>query len=71
MDWRDGCTELVVEGTAPVDRPRKSRQDSVCADLSLVGIDLRDGRDRAAWRNAIGRKTNPEEPGITAVKGIL
>lgn len=67
-DWVKGCTKLVVEGTAPVGRPRKTWQNSVSADLNLMGIDHRDARDRVKWKRAIGRKANPAEPGNTASK---
>ena len=50
VDWVKGCMMLVVDGTAPVDRPMKSWQDPVSAELSLMGVNRRDDQDHIRWR---------------------
>ena len=59
-----GCTKLVVQRTVPAGRLRKTWQNSVFADLSLLDTDPRDARDRVKWKRAIGRiKANPAMSG--------
>ena len=48
-----------MEWTAPVGRPRKTWQNTVCADMRLLKVDPRDMHGRVKWL-AIGRHTgNP------------
>ena len=58
-----GCVKLVVEGTAPVDRSRKTWQDSVSVDFSLMVSTH--GMLRAVaggGGRAVGRKTKLGKP---------
>ena len=48
-DGVKACTRFVVEGTAPVVRPRKTWQNTLSADMRLLKVD-----HQVKWR-AIGR----------------
>ena len=36
--WVKGCTMMVVEGTAPIGRPKKTWQNCASEDLPLLGL---------------------------------
>ena len=64
----NGCTKIVVEWDSPCWQAKEHLQDSVSTDWSLMGFNSWDALNRTSWRKATGRKTNPSEPGDTAVK---
>ena len=45
-DYVMTCTRMVVEGKASVGRPRKTWQNTLSADMSLLKVDPRDVHDR-------------------------
>jgi len=46
---------------------KQKAQDSVCADLSLLGVISQDTLDRVRWGKATG-KENAAEPGNMTIK---
>ena len=52
-DWVKRCRELVVEGTRPRGRPKKSWMDVVNSDLRRLNITREDAQDRSAWRRLV------------------
>ena len=48
-DYVKACTRLVVEGKAPVGRPRKTWENTASADRRLLKVDPRDVHDRKKW----------------------
>ena len=56
------CMEYRVEGRRPVGRPRKTRLESVEADMAELEIDKEDVHDISKWRrnvNVMKRNSNP------------
>ena len=49
------CTRLLVEGMAPVGRPRKN---TLSADMCLLTVDTEDAHNRKKWRAIGQRKAN-------------
>ena len=59
-DWVKKCREVVVEGRAPVGRPRKTWQETVNEDMRQLGLTAADAQDRSKWRSSIRRaQANP------------
>ena len=59
-DWVKKCMEYTVDGRRPVGRPRKTRLESVEADMPELEINKEDVHDRRTWcRNVMKRKSNP------------
>ena len=59
-DWVKKCMEYRVEGRRAVGRPRRTRLESVEADMAELEIDKEDDHDRKKWRrNVMKRKSNP------------
>ena len=54
-DWVKGCTVMVVVGTMPAGRPKKTWQNCVSEDLPLLGLITRDAQDHVRWRSEIRR----------------
>ena len=53
------CSRLMLEGTAPVGRMKKTWQKTVSADMCLVKVEFQDVDNRMKW-TAIGEhKANP------------
>ena len=53
VDYVKACTRLVVEGTAPVGRPRKTWQNTLSTNTRLLKVDPR-GDDNDRKNRAIG-----------------
>ena len=49
-DYVKACTRLVVEGKAPVGRPRKTWQNTLSADMHLLKVALQSIHERKKWR---------------------
>ena len=55
---------LVVDGTAPIGRPKNICQNIVSSPVCLLGVDLRDVQDHVKWMAIRKREAN------TAVSGV-
>ena len=54
------CMEYRVEGRRLVGRPRRTRLESVEADMAELQTDNENVHDRKKWRrNVVKRKSNP------------
>ena len=59
-DWVKKCMEYIIEGRRQAGRPRKTRLESVEADMAELEIDKEDVHDRRKYRrNFRKRKSNP------------
>ena len=59
--WVKRVWKMEVEGRRPVGRPKKTWNDNIKEDLTVLGLSVNDAWDRDKWRSAIqaNRRTQP------------
>ena len=67
-DYVKTCTGLVLEGKAPVGRPRKTSQNTLSADMFLLKVGPRDVHDGKKLKAIGQRKANPVTSGTSLHK---